>query len=127
MCCICMMWQGCHGIVDADRVKSCMKVELMDSPSCCGNQQDGKIHSTNDNASTTEPVEEAISQARTPSSGQSSTCYVGKHRHSPSRSAGRGYLLNVFLQMLLHDSSYFFTKGMFFPQILIIFYDIIAK
>ncbi|TKW35849.1 hypothetical protein SEVIR_2G402300v4 [Setaria viridis] len=79
--------QGCHGIVDADRVKSCMKVELMDSPSCCGNQQDGKIHSTDDNASTTEPVEEAISQARTTSSGQSSTCYVGKYRHSPSRSA----------------------------------------
>ncbi|CAL5084090.1 unnamed protein product [Urochloa decumbens] len=78
--------QGCHGIVDADRVKSCMKVELMDSPSC-GNQQDGKVHSTDDNASTTGPVVEAISQAKTTNSGQSSTCYVGKHRHSPSRSA----------------------------------------
>ncbi|CAN6168832.1 unnamed protein product [Urochloa humidicola] len=78
--------QGCHDIVDAHRVKSCMKVELMDSPSSCGNQQDGKVHSADDNASTTEPVE-AISQARTTSSGQSSTCYVGKHRHSPSRSA----------------------------------------
>ncbi|CAL5085641.1 unnamed protein product [Urochloa decumbens] len=79
--------QGCHGIVDADRVKSCMKVELMDSPSSCGNQQDGKVHSTDDNASTTGPVEEAISQARTTSSGQSSTCSVGKHKHSPSRNA----------------------------------------
>ncbi|PUZ72930.1 hypothetical protein GQ55_2G434900 [Panicum hallii var. hallii] len=81
--------QGCCGIVDADKVNTSMKVELMDSPSC-GNQQDGKVHSMDDNASTTEPVEEAISQARATNSEQCSTCYVGKHRHSPSRSAGRG-------------------------------------
>ncbi|PUZ72931.1 hypothetical protein GQ55_2G434900 [Panicum hallii var. hallii] len=78
--------QGCCGIVDADKVNTSMKVELMDSPSC-GNQQDGKVHSMDDNASTTEPVEEAISQARATNSEQCSTCYVGKHRHSPSRSA----------------------------------------
>ncbi|WVZ66703.1 hypothetical protein U9M48_015892 [Paspalum notatum var. saurae] len=77
--------QGCPGIVGADN-KSCIKVELMDSTSC-GNQQDGKVHSMDDNASTTERVEESTSQARAACSGQSSTCYVGKRRHSPSRSA----------------------------------------
>ncbi|KAJ1291904.1 hypothetical protein BS78_02G351800 [Paspalum vaginatum] len=77
--------RGCPGIVNADN-KSCIKIELMNSPSC-GNQQDAKVHSIDDNASTTDPVEESTSQARATCTGQSSTCYVGKHRHSPSRSA----------------------------------------
>ena len=97
------MWQGCCGIVDADKVNSSVKIELMDSPSC-GNQQDGKVHSMDDNASTTEPVEETISQARATSSGQCSACYVGKHRHSPSRSAGRGYMALFSSQNFLHST-----------------------
>jgi len=121
------MWQGCCGIVDADKVNSSMKIELMDSPSC-GNQQDGKVHSMDDNASTTEPVEEAVSQERATSSGQCSACYVGKHRHSPSRSAGRGYILNVLLQMLLHMTLVTSSeKEQLFFQILIVFYEIIEK
>ncbi|XP_062190214.1 uncharacterized protein LOC133893252 [Phragmites australis] len=79
--------QGCLGIVESDRAKPCLKVEHIDSPSCCGNQQDGKVYSLDDNTSTTGPVEEATSHARETSSRQSSTCYFGKHRHSPSRSA----------------------------------------
>jgi len=85
-----MMQQGCCAIVEGDKVKSCIKAEHVESPSCCGNQQDEKIRSMEDNASTTEPVEEATSHARAASPGQASTCYVGKHRHSPSRSAGKG-------------------------------------
>lgn len=77
--------QGCPGIVDADRINSSIKIELRDST--CGNQQDGKVHSMDDNASTSEPVEESTSRAKAACSGQSSTCRVGKHRHSPSRSA----------------------------------------
>ncbi|KAG0545817.1 hypothetical protein BDA96_02G394800 [Sorghum bicolor] len=79
--------QGCCAIVEGDKVKSCIKAENVESPSCCGNQQDEKVRSMEDNASTTEPVEEATSHARAASPGQASTCYVGKHRHSPSRSA----------------------------------------
>lgn len=98
-----MMQQGC-AIVEGGKVKSCIKAEHVDveSPSCCGNQQDEKVRSLEDNASTTKPREKATSHARAASPGQASTCYVGKHRHSPSRSAGRGYLLDVLLQMLLH-------------------------
>ncbi|XP_066398043.1 uncharacterized protein [Miscanthus floridulus] len=79
--------QGCCAIVEGDRVKSCIKAEHVESPSCCGNQQDEKVRSMEDNASTTEPVEKATSHARAASPGQASTCYVGKHRYSPSRSA----------------------------------------
>lgn len=118
MCRVCMMWQGCPGIADTGIVKSCMKVELvdLDSPPRCGNQQDGKVYSMDDSASTTEPAEEGISQARAMSSEQSSTCYVGKHRHSPSRSAGRWYLLDVlFVNAIAYDSCSF-RKRAISPQ-----------
>ncbi|KAF8668763.1 hypothetical protein HU200_051952 [Digitaria exilis] len=104
--------QGCPGIVDTGIVKSCMKVELvdLDSPPRCGNPQDGKVYSMDDSASTTEPAEEGISQA------QSFTCYVGKHRHSPSRSSGRWYLLDVlFVNAIAYDSCSFRKKAIF-PQ-----------
>ncbi|NP_001182895.1 uncharacterized protein LOC100501175 [Zea mays] len=78
--------QGC-AIVEGGKVKSCIKAEHVESPSCCGNQQDEKVRSLEDNASTTKPMEKATSHARAASPGQASTCYVGKHRHSPSRSA----------------------------------------
>ncbi|KAL6656973.1 hypothetical protein ACP70R_004753 [Stipagrostis hirtigluma subsp. patula] len=78
--------QGCPEIVEGDTGKSCIKVEHVESH-CCGNQQGRKVDSMEDNASTTEPVEEATSHARPTSSGQSSTCYFGKHGRSPSRSA----------------------------------------
>uniref|UniRef100_A0A0A9G664 Uncharacterized protein n=1 Tax=Arundo donax TaxID=35708 RepID=A0A0A9G664_ARUDO len=78
--------QECLAIVEGDRAKLFIKIEHIESP-CCGSQQDGKVHSMNDNASIMELVEEATSNARATSTGQSSACYSGKHKHSPSRSA----------------------------------------
>ncbi|KAL6855904.1 hypothetical protein ACP4OV_018706 [Aristida adscensionis] len=74
--------QGCLEIVEGDRAKSCIKVERTESP-CCGDQPDRKVDSMDDNASTTDPVEEATSHARAANAGQSST----KHEHSPPRNA----------------------------------------
>lgn len=124
----CMMQQGCCAMVEGDKVKSCVKAEHVESPSCCGNQQDEKVRSMEDNASTTEPVEKATSHARAASPGQASTCYVGKHRHSPSRSAGRGgiYQMSFCKCGCMSICSYSKKEENYF-QILIAFYEIIAK
>jgi len=84
--------QGYLGVVEVDRAKSWIKVEQIRSP-CCEDMEDGEVHCMGDDeASTTEPVQESSSQASATSSGQSSTSHFGKRRHSPCRTAGRLYL-----------------------------------
>ncbi|TVU37898.1 hypothetical protein EJB05_11241, partial [Eragrostis curvula] len=79
--------QGGLEIGEDAQAKSCVKVERVESP--CGSQKDERVLSMDDNASTSDPVDEATPQTRATSSGQSSKCNSGKHRHSPSRSRGR--------------------------------------
>nr|XP_035820873.1 uncharacterized protein LOC100501175 isoform X7 [Zea mays] len=103
--------QGC-AIVEGGKVKSCIKAEHVESPSCCGNQQDEKVRSLEDNASTTKPMEKATSHARAASPGQASTCYVGKHRHSPSRSAGIKFIyLSDVARFLKENYSCIYSEG----------------
>lgn len=117
-----MMQQGC-AIVEGGKVKSCIKAEHVESPSCCGNQQDEKVRSLEDNASTTKPMEKATSHARAASPGQASTCYVGKHRHSPSRSAGRGVSIGCpFANAVAYRSVVTPKRKKNYFQILIVFY-----
>ncbi|KAK3125713.1 hypothetical protein QOZ80_7BG0608780 [Eleusine coracana subsp. coracana] len=80
--------QGGLEISEGDQAKSCINAEHVASPSSSGSQKD-EVHSMDedDDASTSEPVEEASHQIRATNSGQSSKCSSGKHRHSPSRSA----------------------------------------
>jgi hypothetical protein len=70
---------------EVDRAESWIKIEHVRSPS--ENQDDVKVCFSDDNASSTRLIQECY--ARATSSGQSSTCHLGKNRHSPSRSAGR--------------------------------------
>uniref|UniRef100_A0A0E0QBB6 Uncharacterized protein n=1 Tax=Oryza rufipogon TaxID=4529 RepID=A0A0E0QBB6_ORYRU len=68
---------------EVDRAESWIKIEHVRSPS--ENQDDVKVCFSDDNASSTRLIQECY--ARATSSGQSSTCHLGKNRHSPSRSA----------------------------------------
>ncbi|PWZ39682.1 hypothetical protein Zm00014a_035564 [Zea mays] len=103
--------QGC-AIVEGGKVKSCIKAEHVESPSCCGNQQDEKVRSLEDNASTTKPMEKATSHARAASPGQASTCYVGKHRHSPSRSADYEHQIFIGIKFIyLSDVARFLKEN----------------
>ncbi|KAM0908584.1 hypothetical protein ACQ4PT_015343 [Festuca glaucescens] len=70
------------------KAKSCRKVEQIIRPPCCEHGEDGEDHSTDDDASTTETVQESSSsEASATSHGRSSVSRSGKREHSPSRTA----------------------------------------